>query len=55
LHYVMTEEQLTQAKFGSTPMTMTGRITVAMSQKIDSVDPQGVASSTGGVRLEWHC
>jgi len=45
-HFVMTQEQAQKVKLGTTPMTMTMTMIMTMTQKIESVDPQGVASIT---------
>ena len=44
LRYVMNQEQSQKIKAGTTPITMTMTMTMNMTQKIESVDPKGVAS-----------
>jgi hypothetical protein len=46
LRYAMEQEQSQNVKVGDTPVTMTVTTTITMTQKIDAVDPQGVASVT---------
>ncbi len=46
LRYVMNQEQSQKIKAGTTPITMTVTMNMHMSQKIESVDPKGVASIT---------
>ena len=45
-HFVMNQEQSQKIKSGTTPITMTTTTNMYMTMKVDSVDPQGVASIT---------
>ena len=45
-HYVMSQEQSQKIKAGTMPITMTMTMNMDMRQKVEAVDPQGVASIT---------